>query len=188
MIKTLIDITVIASVVILWVLIFIKVSKINILNQISQHFYMFYNDSTKKKNDVEIFLIFVAPMIISFSIRCFFGLEIVVETELITITSILSGLMLNMLLIILGLIEKESDLKLKQLTKETYYAVVFEIITGIILLIVLIVSAISSNIFNIVIEIILYYLLIIYFLNLLIVLKRVFAIFDYKLNYEDDIH
>jgi hypothetical protein len=153
----------------------LKVSKIA-----AGYFSLFYNDKNKVKkiSFVEIIIIFIMPLIISVILVWSIKIDILVISELLTIISILSGLMFSLLPLIIS-IKKTSNDKYNLVVKETFNAVSFEILIGIMILFLLILCKISSGIFEKVMNNITLYFLFIYITTLFLILKRFVIIFEY---------
>ena len=172
-------------------------SKINVLSIISEHIKTYRNYVTKRISVRDVISFVLAPAGISCILTLAYGYRISTNETyvnvILTVLSIFAALLFNFLMIIIQLKETkkvfsihEKDLTQRQkdyiqTIKETYYNVSFEILVSIVTIIIILVSIIvgpSSSIALNIINVILWFLIIVFFMNLCMILKRIFILYD----------
>lgn len=154
-------------------------NKLQVSNIVIKFIKIFYDDrrEDKKISIIDLIVIFFLPMVISIILVWRIEIEIMAISELLTIISILSGLMFSMLPLLIN-IRRNQNLNYIKVVNETFDAVSFEILLGIITLLFIVLSSSNTDIIGNIIDTITLYLIFIYIATLMIILKRIFIIFD----------
>lgn len=172
-------------------------SKINVLSIISTHIKTYRNYVTKRISMWDIISFILAPIGVSYILAIVYDCKISADATyvnvILTVLSIFAALLFNFLMMIIQLKETkkvfsvhEKDLTQRQkdyihTVKETYYNVSFEILVSIVTIIIILISIIvdpSSSIALNIINVILWFLIIMFFMNLCMILKRIFILYD----------
>ena len=155
--------------------------KLRISDIISKYLQVFYNDryEHKKVDAIEIITILILPLLLSGLLVWWIGMNVLIVSELLTVISILSGLMFSLLSLIIG-IKKTDNNDYNDAVLETFNIVAFEILNGIIIIFLLILCTLVSNTALQIMSFLTIYLVIIYGITLLIILKRFAKVFEYQ--------
>jgi hypothetical protein len=177
-------------------------TKINILVIIKDHISTLVNFDTKKISIADFSLFFIFPLLISIMLTYFnIRLNIDIIVILVTSLSIFAGFLFNLLLLILDMGRKQEGSQILRfrasLLKQVFKNISFNILVSISAVIVLVLlslllghypdsTANNINLFNILIiqakyllqtlSFIAYYLLFLFLLTLLMILKRIYVL------------
>ena len=167
-------------------------SKINISTILKDYFNTFKIGS--KYNNADILTFFIYPAIISFIMTCYFPFSSSIENLLAVVFSVFIGMFLNLLVLLLSFnpqkhITKDnydfykelgSPQPLIQLVKETRASISYTVLLSCVeLLLILLNSSIELACINCFIVFLIYIFFINIFLTFLMILKRVYTIYDY---------
>lgn len=169
--------------------------KIHIFNIIKGHFSTYRNDNTGKVSLVDYLSFLFLPIIISYYITFISDVVLSKVDVLLTVFSIFTALLFNFLMLIIQVKEKVSAEKEELVDKvnldkyykcvdQTYYNVSFAILLSIMAIILLwIISILPNKEITLVLQItsaVTETVMIMFFFDLIMILKRVFAIYDIK--------
>ena len=169
--------------------------KIHIFNIIKGHFSTYRNDNTGKVSLVDYLSFLFLPIIISYYITFICDVVLSKVDVLLTVFSIFTALLFNFLMLIIQVKEKVSAEKEELVDKvnldkyykcvdQTYYNVSFAILLSIMAIILLwIISILPNKEITLVLQItsaVTETVMIMFFFDLIMILKRVFAIYDIK--------
>ena len=169
--------------------------KIHIFNIIKGHFSTYRNDNTGKVSLVDYLSFLFLPIIISYYITFISDIVLSKVDVLLTVFSIFTALLFNFLMLIIQVKEKISAEKEELVDKvnldkyykcvdQTYYNVSFAILLSIMAIILLwIISILPNKEITLVLQItsaVTETVMIMFFFDLIMILKRVFAIYDIK--------
>lgn len=164
--------------------------KLNFGCIISDYLNTFYKyDNEKEKDKLEIFLMFILPIILGIFLGNFFIITKDFINTLLTIFSILLGLMLNLLVLILD--KKSKKEEVNKLSKEVFYSISFSILISILIVISSLIFSLNYKIINFYLDYILlkkiasawtYSLIFLFCLDLFLILKRIHILLDYFNN------
>jgi hypothetical protein len=167
-----------------------KIDYINIFDIVEKHIGNFRNQKTNKILIVPFFIYFIVPFIIGASICKIKLADKDIIENITVILSIFTSMLFTLLALVIDLKGKiESRNKsdgakiriLKELLKETYYTIMFEIIVAVVLLILTFAYMLAGS-KSIIVTTLVYSLLFLFIFNLLIVLKRIFLIYQEELK------
>ncbi len=136
------------------------------------------------KNRLQLFSIYIIPIVFSVTI----GKNTIVSKEILDNLNIILSILISMFFAVLSIlcsvdigIKKE---KYSQLVRETFESTIFEIIVCLLLLfvsfVVLFIGNYKVSVMLQIVSSIIYYLAFIVILNILVIIKRIQVIFDYK--------
>lgn len=137
-----------------------------------------------KKNKLQFFSIYVIPIIFSITI----GKNHVVCKQTLDNLNIILSILVSMFFAVLSIlcsfdVDSKRE-KYKQLVRETFESTIFEIILCLFLLfvsfIVLFIGNYDVNVVTQIVSSVIYYMTFIVILNILVIIKRIQVIFDYK--------
>ena len=169
--------------------------KIHIFNIIKGHFSTYRNDNTGKVSLVVYLSFLFLPFIISYYITFISDIVLSKVDVLLTVFSIFTALLFNFLMLIIQVKEKVSAEKEELVDKvnldkyykcvdQTYYNVSFAILLSIMAIILLwIISILPNKEITLVLQItsaVTETVMIMFFFDLIMILKRVFAIYNIK--------
>ena len=169
--------------------------KIHIFNIIKGHFSTYRNDNTGKVSLVDYLSFLFLPIIISYYITFISDIVLSKVDVLLTVFSIFTALLFNFLMLIIQVKEKVSAEKEELVDKvnldkyykcvdQTYYNVSFAILLSIMAIMLLwIISILPNKEITLVLQItsaVTETVMIMFFFDLIMILKRVFAIYDIK--------
>lgn len=169
--------------------------KIHIFNIIKGHFSTYRNDNTGKVSLVDYLSFLFLPIIISYYITFISDIVLSKVDVLLTVFSIFTALLFNFLMLIIQVKEKVSAEKEELVDKvnldkyykcvdQTYYNVSFAILLSIMAIILLwIISILPNKEITLLLQItsaVTETVMIMFFFDLIMILKRVFAIYDIK--------
>lgn len=166
-----------------------KIDYINVSEIMKKHINNFRNQKTNKILIIPFFIYFIMPLILAVAISNIKLADKDIIENITVALSILTSMLFTLLALIIdmkGKIESRNAKdgvkikKLKVLVRETYYTIMFEIIISVILLVLTFAYMFIGEI-SLAITILIYYLLFLFILNLLIVLKRIFLIYQEEL-------
>lgn len=169
---------------------FFKVRYTECIDILKGHFQCMKRKKDGKLSKVAIIIYYIVPFIIA----CALALVRVIDNDVINvitvIISILTAMLFTVLTLILDLKAKvngnpqynANDAKLiKNVLRETYYSIMFELFISVILLIFCFVDLFSKS-FSVIESIILYYMTLVVFVNLLIILKSIFKVIENEMK------
>ncbi|HII4517934.1 hypothetical protein P5F52_13315 [Clostridium perfringens] len=167
------------------VFIFIKSSKvkININDIIKKHFSTLKDFGANKKSFNDIAIFFIMPIFIAIPLAINIDLDDAKLGILVTVFTLFTGLLFNILAILLAFDEKKNNKLYRKFMNEILYNVSFAVILSILVLIICILRFIKFKVcFELIINLILYYLVIAFIITLIMILKRLFIILENKIS------
>lgn len=169
--------------------------KIHVYNIIKGHFGTYQNDNTGKTSLIDYLSFILLPILISCYITFISDIVLSKVDVLLTVFSIFTALLFNFLMLIIQIKEKvnsdKEDLvnnvdleKYYKCVDQTYYNVSFAVLLSIIAIVLLwIISILPNEEITLILQItsaVTETVMIMFFFDLLMILKRVFAIYDIK--------
>lgn len=169
--------------------------KIHVYDIIKGHFDTYQNDNTGKTSLIDYLSFILLPILISCYITFISDIVLSKVDVLLTVFSIFTALLFNFLMLIIQIKEKvnsdEEDLvnnvdleKYYKCVDQTYYNVSFAVLLSIIAIVLLwIISILPNEEITLILQItsaVTETVMIMFFFDLLMILKRVFAIYDIK--------
>lgn len=159
-------------------------SKINISTVLRKHFATLKNDNTQKLDWDDYLLFLVLPIFISIVLIYF---DCLLSDQLINIVvsslSILVGLLFNIIVLLFDIIKRDSQQKIKnEILKEILANISFTIFISLISIIITLISYINIIWLKVTTNAILYFLLCLFFLTVLMILKRMFKLFENEMD------
>lgn len=159
-------------------------SKTKVWKICKDHIKTLYNAETGKIYWWDLIVFFCFPLALSLILVLYFRLDIenYVGT-LITVFSILCGLLFNFLVLILGTSKKDANSWFNKVLNETYSNISYEILVSLLCVILLCVfEYVTLSWLSIVINIAIVFLSINFVFTIFMVLKRVYSLLDNKNN------
>lgn len=161
--------------------------KINAIEIIQEHFHTLKSNKTGKISASDIFLFFIIPLFISLLLT---HLNILLDKDIVntmaTSSSLFAGLLLNLLLLVFDLTDKigDDEPKIQEALKQLYLNISFSILVSILIILFLLAFFLnpSSNLYIKILSFLTYYLLFVFILTLLMVLKRIYKMLSRKFN------
>lgn len=161
-------------------------TKFSFYSIIMDHISTLYNYNTKKMDWLSIFIDLILPFIISI-LFIYYKIIIITRefTVILTAFSVFAALLLNLMILIYSIMNKERDKEEKTqdnqklgLLKETYENIQFTVLSSvIIILLILIMLFIPFNIYlELTLSFIVYYFIFTFIFTLFMILKRTHAI------------
>ncbi|BDR63997.1 hypothetical protein [Clostridium tetani] len=163
-----------------------KLDYMGTLEIISYHINNFRNKTNNKLLKIPFFVYFILPLILAIAISRIKIADNNIVGNITVVLSILTSMLFTILTLLIdfkGKLEERNNgngpkvIRLKNLIKEIYYTIMFEIIVSVILLLLTFIFMITNQI-GCTISVIIYYLLFLFIFNLLIVLNRIFRIYE----------
>lgn len=163
-----------------------KLDYMGTLEIISYHINNFRNKTNNKLLKVPFFVYFILPLILAIAISRIKIADNNIVGNITVVLSILTSMLFTILTLLIdfkGKLEERNNgngpkvIRLKNLIKEIYYTIMFEIIVSVLLLLLTFIFMITNQI-GCTISVIIYYLLFLFIFNLLIVLNRIFRIYE----------
>jgi uncharacterized Tic20 family protein len=164
-------------------------NKINVSRIFLEHIKTLRNDNSNKPGADDILTFLLVPFFFSACLMYFnIRLNGSATEILITTLSILVGLLFNVIVIIFDIIKRDNSKKLKNRILEQLLAnISYTILISIVIIIITLSTFIRSDIVCLITHFLLYFLLSHYFLTVLMILKRMYALFINELKeIEDD--
>jgi len=158
--------------------------KINIIGIISNHLKTLYNENTGKLGLDDFVTFLLIPLIITVGLL-FFDIRLTDSaiTIIITTLSILVGLLFNVIVIIFDIIKRDNTKKLKnRILNELLTNISFSIILSILIILVTLITYFTNKWICIISTGLVYFLLSIYFMTVLMILKRMYTLFINELD------
>ena len=170
--------------------------KIRVIKIISGHFSTFKNDNKNRISPYDYITFLIAPLIAAILITFKFKIMIKDISVLLTVFSIFAALLFNFLMLIIqakdNAILKEQNSKYEfdkdkymQCINQTYYNVSFANLLSVFIIILLWITSMLTCTEGILYEIIItiiWFSMIMFFLDLIMILKRIFAIYNIDEN------
>jgi len=159
-------------------------NKINICKIITNHFATLHNESTGKFGFDDFFTFLLLPILISVALSIFnISLTDSAITIIITTLSILVGLLFNVIVIIFDIIKRDGTKRLKnRILNELLTNISFSIILSIVIIIFTLVTYFTNKYVEIVSTGFVYFFLCVYFFTVLMIIKRMYALFINELD------
>ncbi|EHK2327669.1 hypothetical protein [Clostridium perfringens] len=157
--------------------------KIKINDIIKKHLSTLKDFGAYKKSFNDIAIFFIMPIFIAIPLTININLDDTKLGILVTVFTLFTGLLFNILAILLAFDGKKNDKLDKKFMKEILYNVSFAIILSILVLIICILRFIEIQCyFKLIIDLTLYYLVIAFIITLIMILKRLFILLENKIN------
>lgn len=158
--------------------------KINVAKIISKHIGTLKNYNTNKLGfDDFITFIFIPLIVTGLLIYFDIGLSDRATNIIITTLSILVGLLFNVIVIIFDIIKRDSTKKIKnKLLEELLTNISYSILLSIFIIVFTLLTYINNELSNTIFTGIVYFLIGNYFLTVLMILKRMYQLFDNELK------
>ena len=164
--------------------------KINVWKVIKSHFKTLVNHNTKKPGWDDWCIFLIAPIVIALLI-VFFEKDASTNTVnlIITSLSIFVGLLINVLVLIFSLLQKEKDSKIKIIVlKETIINITYVIIISVVTMILCFCMNIEGYYFKIIITFLIYLFTIHFILTLMMIVKRMYSLFINEMDEFEKLH
>ena len=154
--------------------------KINIGKIITNHFNTLVNDNTNKPDWDDWCTFVIIPAAFSFfMIKMGLGLGNNAITIIITALSIFVGLLFNMVVLIFDILKRDSSHALKnKILKQLLANISFTILLSIIIIGLSLFHLINNDTIKLLSDYVIYFLLCFFFLTIIMILKRMYALFD----------
>lgn len=137
-----------------------------------------------KNSPLQFIGIFVVPLFLSIATVRIRVIDKDIVNNINIVLSILIAMFFSMLSVLSAFNRKQENREYNQLLKETFNAVMFECILGIVLLVIsfieLFINSFINNGFQEIISAVIYYLVMVVVLNIFVIIKRMKVLFDYK--------
>lgn len=153
--------------------------KINVLSILKNHFSTLVNDNTKRPEFADWLTFLIIPFLISFSLT-YFKVDLTERATNLVITtlSILVGLFFNVVVILFDIIKRDSSKNLKnRLLEQLLTNISYTIFTSLIIIFFTVLSFFNSKCWTMITTFLVYFLLSHFAFTVLMILKRVYAIF-----------
>jgi hypothetical protein len=160
-------------------------NKINVIEIVEKHLSTLINQKTKKIHVPDVVLFILLPLFLSLVLIYFHNLlNKDIANVLVTSFSIFAGLLLNLLLIVFDLVDKQGDNKdnIRNALKELYFNISFCILISILsifLLLALFININSAWYLNS-LSFLVYYFFFVFMFTFLMVLKRIHKMLSIK--------
>lgn len=159
-------------------------SKINITGIFKDHFKTLRNANSNRIKYGDIFLFVLIPLLVS-GLLSYFDIHFTKDAIniVIAILAILVGLFFNVIVIIFDIVKRDSNNKLKnKLLKELHTNITYVITLSIIIILFSVLFYIDLHLLKSITSFIIFLLLSNFFLTVLMILKRVYKLFDYDIQ------
>lgn len=179
-------VTFICLFIVLGILIFSSKEKIDIKEIIKCHVGTLkeFRQPNISVNDIKLF--FIIPIFISIMLLLNITLDDTRVGIIVTVFTIFTGLLFNILAILLAFDNKKVEKIDKIFMKEILYNVSFAIVVTIVVLSISILKFITmADWLNYIFEFVLYYLIVVFIMTLFMILKRLFNLLIRKINQEN---
>lgn len=152
---------------------------------IRYHIDNFRNKNNNKLLIIPFFIYFILPLILAIAVSRIKVADKNIVENITVVLSILTSMLFTILALLIdfkGKLEQRTNngpqnIRIKNLIREIYYTIMFEIIVSVLLLLLTFIFSITDQI-DYIISVIIYYLLFLFIFNLLIVLNRIFKIYE----------
>lgn len=160
-------------------------NKINVIEIVDKHLSTLKNNRTNKIHIPDVILFVLMPLFLSFMLIYFRNLlDKDIANILVTSFSIFAGLLLNLLLLVFDLVDKEGNKNdnIKDALEELYFNISFCILISILLIFLLLASFINVSFTGYLdsLSFLVYYFLFVFIFTLLMVLKRIYRMLSIK--------
>lgn len=164
--------------------------KINVWKVIVSHFKTLVNHNTKKPGFDDWFIFLLIPLIAAGLLVCF---EKDVSTNtvnlVVTSLSIFVGLLINVLVLIFSLLQKEKDSRLKIIVlKETIVNITYVIIISVVTMIFCFSMNFENYLFRLIMTFFIYLFTIHFILTLMMIVKRMYSLFVNEMDEFEKVH
>ena len=160
--------------------------KINVWSIVQGHFHTLRNDNSKRASKGDYFTFFGIPIILA-SALVYFGIGLSDDAlkTVITVMTVLVGLLFNVIVILFDIVRKDNSNETKnevskQVLSNISYSVLLSIVTILFTLLINFENCIVKTTFTWIV----YFLLSHFFLTALMILKRVFKLFGFEMKTE----
>lgn len=159
-------------------------NKINISQILKSHFATLQNDNTKKVEFDDYLTFLIVPVIIASGLLYFdVQLDASALNIVITTLSILVGLLFNVIVLIFDIIKRDATHKLKNMIlKQLLANISFTILLSILTILFTLATYFSIEIIKEIATWIVYFLLTIFLFTVLMVLKRMYLLFNNEID------
>lgn len=159
-------------------------SKINVGDIVSDHFKTLVNHNSKKAGFDDWLSFFIIPLAITiliYFISPIFSRD--VSDTLITILSIFIGLLINVVVLLFDIIKRDKESKIKdELLKQTLTNISYTILVSILGIIMILATYIDNCFIRKFFSCLTYFVVAHILVTLLMVLKRIYTLFDNEIN------
>lgn len=145
---------------------------------------------SEKHGGFSVFVYFIVPLIISVALGITRAIDNDAINTLTVIVSILTAMFFTLLTLVIDMRTKVKDNKsynasdanvMKNVLKETYYSLMFEITISILLLIACFINLFAKS-FSIFMSVLIYYMTLVMLFNLFTILRRVFKVIEHSMK------
>lgn len=153
--------------------------KIDVFDILTNHFSTLVNDNTKRPELTDWLTFLIIPVIIA-SALTYFKVELTERATNLVITtlSILVGLFFNVVVILFDIIKRDSSKNLKnRLLEQLLTNISYTIFTSLVIIFFTVLSFFDNNCWAMVMTFLVYFLLSHFAFTVLMILKRVYALF-----------
>ncbi|EQB3099724.1 hypothetical protein [Clostridium botulinum] len=156
------------------------------LEIIRYHINNFRSKNNNKLLKIPFFIYFILPLILAVAVSRIKVPDKDIVENITVVLSILTSMLFTILTLLIdfkGKLEERTNsngpkvIRLKNLIREIYYTIMFEIIVSVLLLLLTFIFMMTNQA-SYIISVIIYYLLFLFIFNLLIVLNRIFKIYE----------
>jgi hypothetical protein len=165
------------------------VDKINITQIVKNHIATLVNYNTKKAGIGDYFTFFLIPAIIAGTLF-YFDVHLTFDAINIIIISlsIFIGLLFNVILLIFDIVHRDSTtLKLKKaISKELLANIAFTVFLSIVSILSTLITYVKYTIVKHIFEVIVYFVLSLFLVTILMILKRMYLLFKHEVDTIDE--
>ena len=159
-------------------------TKINVFKIIRDHWRTLVNANTNKTEFGDWFTFLIFPLMMAMLIEYIFPEAAkVMSNSIITVLAIFIGLLINVIVLLFDLLSKEpSNKKKKELLSETLTNIAYTILVSIFAIVTNLLTFVEMGYFKCIFSFITYFLVGNIMLTLLMVIKRMYAMFKYEMD------
>jgi hypothetical protein len=164
--------------------------KINVWKVIVSHFKTLVNHNTRKPGLDDWCIFLIIPVVVA-SLLVWFKKDVSTNTVnlIITSLSIFVGLLINVLVLVFSLLQKEKDSKLKVIVlRETIVNITYVIIISVISILFCFCMNFDNYVLRLLITFLIYLLTVHFFVTLMMVVKRMYSLFVNEMEDFEKIH
>lgn len=154
-------------------------TKVNVFNIVTDHFKTLVNSNTKKISFPDVVLFFGLPLILSAALVMFCSSLIsAISSQIITVLSIFTGLLINVIVLLFDMIRRDNDAPVKnELLRQTLTNISYTVLISMVAIVVTIFTYIDYYPLDRIFEFLTYFFMSNIFCTLLMILKRIYNLF-----------
>lgn len=160
------------------------IDKINCLNIINSHLATLQNDNTKKADLSDYFTFLILPLLVAVALVKFgIYLKDSAINIIITTLSIFVGLMFNIIVLLFDIVKREAHQKIKNIVlKQLLANISFAILLSVVAILLTLLTFFDNCWVKLATTFITYFLLTLFLMTLLMILKRMYNIFKNEMD------